>query len=66
MGGGEGFAGQVCYPPTERVVTHRDEAALFSFKGVTAGELGLTSIAVCWEVRGIKAIPQEEGVTPFL
>ena len=45
---------------------HHDEAALFSVKGVTDGELSLAAIAVCWEVRGIEAVPQEEGVTPFL
>ena len=66
MGGGEGFVGQVCYPVTELVVTRRDEAALFAVKGVTDGELGLSAITVCWEVRGLKAIPQEEGVAPFL
>ena len=66
MAGGEGFAFQVCYPVTELVVTRRDEAALFSFKGVTEGELGLAANAVVWEVWGLKAIPQEEGVAPFL
>ena len=66
VGGGEGFACQVCYPATELVVTRRDEAALFVVKGVTDGELGLTAITVCWEFRGIEAIPQEEGVKPFL
>ena len=66
MGLGEGFACQVCYPDTEIVVTRRGEAALFAVKGVTDVELGLTAIAVCWEVRGIDAIPQEEGVAQFL
>ena len=66
MGGGEGFASQVCYPVTELVVTRRDKATIFTIKGVTDGELGLAAIVVCWEVRGIQAIHQEEGVTPFL
>ena len=47
-------------------MTRRDEAALFAVKGVTYGELGLAAIAVCREVWGLEAIPQEEGVTPFL
>ena len=62
----EGLAGQVCYPVTELIVTRRDEAAFFTVKGVTDGELGLEAIAVCSEVRGLKAIPQEEGVASFL
>ena len=64
--GVEVFACQVCYPVTELVVTRRDEAALFTFKGMTDQELGLAAITVCWEVRGLKAIPQEEGVVPLL
>ena len=35
VGGGEGFACQICYPITELVVTRREEAALFAVKGVT-------------------------------
>ena len=66
MEGGEGFACQVCYTVTELVVTRRDKATLFSVKGVTDGELGLAVITVCWEVRRIEAITQEDGVTPFL
>ena len=66
MGGGEGFACQLCYPVTELVVTRRDKAALFAVKGVTDGALGLAAIAVCWEFQGLKAIPQEEGAMPFL
>ena len=66
MGGGEGFALLVFYPVTEIVVTRRGKAALFTFKGVTDRELGLVAVAVCGEVWGIKAIPQEEGITPFL
>ena len=66
MGGGEGFACQVCYPVTELVLTRRDKAALFAVKVVTNGKLGLAAITVCWEVRGLKVIPQEEGVAPFL
>ena len=31
----EGLVGQVCYPVTELIVTRRDEAALFTVKGVT-------------------------------
>ena len=59
VGGGEGFVCQVCYPVTELVVTRRDEAALFTVKGVTDRELGLAAITVCWEVRGLEAILQE-------
>ena len=66
MGGGEGFAYQVCYPVAELVVTLCDKAALFTVKGVTDRELGLAAITVCWEVWGIDAIPQEEGVEKFL
>ena len=53
MGGGEGFVCQVCDPITEIIVTRCDKAALFAVKGVTDGELGLTEIAVCWEVWGL-------------
>ena len=53
MGGGEGFACQVCYPVTEHVVMRRDVAALFAVKGVTDGELGLAATAVCWDVQGL-------------
>ena len=66
MGGGEGFASQVCYPVTELVVTRRDKAALFSVKGMTDGKNCLTSVTVCGKVQGNQAIPQEEGVAPFL
>ena len=66
MGGGEGFAIQVCYPVTEIVVMRCDKAALFTVKGVTNGKLCLTSVTVRGKVRGIQAIPQEEGVAPFL
>ena len=65
-GGGEGFASQVCYPVTDLVITRREEAALFTVKGVTDGELWLTSVTVRGKVRGIQAIPQEEGVASFL
>ena len=47
-------------------MTRRDEADLFTVKGVTDQELGLAAITVCGEVRGLKAISQEEGVVPFL
>ena len=66
MGGGKGLAIQVCYTVTEIVVTRRDEAALFSVKGVTDGKLCLTSVTIRGKVRGIQAIIQEEGVAPFL
>ena len=46
MGGGEGFPSQVCYPVTELIVTRRDEAALFTVKGVTDQKLGLVAITV--------------------
>ena len=64
--GGEGFACQVSYPVTELIVTRRDEADLFTVKGVTDQELGLAAVAVCREVWGIYSIPKEEGLTPFL
>ena len=47
-------------------MTRRDKAALFTVKGVTDQELDLAAISACGEVRGNKAIPQEEGVAPFL
>ena len=47
-------------------MTRRDESTFFAVKGETDGELGLAAIAVCWEVQGLEAIPQEEGVAPFL
>ena len=50
--GGEGFACQVCYAVIELVVSCRDKAALLAVKGVTDRELGLTAVALCWEVRG--------------
>ena len=62
----EGLAREVCYPVTELIVTRRDEAALFTVKGVTDEEFGVAAITVRWEVRGIQPIPQEEGVTPLL
>ena len=62
----EGLAGQVCYPVTELVVTRRDEAALFTVKGVTDGKPCLAPVSILRKVWGIQPIPQEEGVTPFL
>ena len=47
-------------------MTRLEEAALFVVKGVNDGELGLTATAVCRNVRGLEAIPQEGGVAPFL
>ena len=47
-------------------MTRRDEATLLPVKVVTDHELGLAYVAVCGEVWGIEAIPQEEGITPFL
>ena len=49
----EGLAGQVCYSVTELIVTRREEAALFTVKGVTDGEFGIASITMRWEVRGL-------------
>ena len=62
----EGLAGQVCYPVTEIIVTRRDEAALFTVKGMTDCEPRLTPTTMRWEVWGIQPMPQEEGVTPLL
>ena len=66
MGGGEGFASQVCYPVKELVVLRRYEDALLTVKGVTDGKLCLSSVTLRGKFRGIQAIPQEEGVAPFL
>ena len=44
----------------------RDKAAPFAVKGMTHQELGLAAVAVCREVLGLEAIPQEEGVMQFL
>ena len=62
----EGLAGQVCYPFTELIVTRRDEAALFTVKGVTDGEPRLTPVAMRREVWGLQPIPHKEGVMPLL
>ena len=62
----EGLAVQVYYPVTELIVTRRDEATLFTVKGVTDGEPRLTPVAMRREVWGIQPVPQEEGVTPLL
>ena len=56
----EGVSGQVCYPVTELIVMRRDEAALFTIKGVTDEEFCVEAITVRWEVRGLQPIPQEE------
>ena len=62
----EGLSGQVFYTVTELIVTHRDEAAHFTVKGVTDGKFGVAAITARWEVRGIQPIPQEEGVPTLL
>ena len=62
----EGLVGQVCSPVTEIIVTRRDEAALFTVKGVTDGKPRLTPVAIRRKVWGVQPIPQEEGVTPLL
>ena len=62
----EGLAGQVCYPVTELIVTRRDEAALFTVKGLTDGKPRLTPVAIRRKVWRVQPIPQEEGVTPLL
>ena len=49
----EGLARQVFYPVTELVVTHRDEAALFTVKGVTDGKPRITPVAILRKVWGI-------------
>ena len=66
MGGIEGLAGQVCYPVTDLVVTLRDEAALLAVKCVTDRKMRLSLVAVLGKVWGLQAIPQKEGVAPFL
>ena len=53
-------------PSRISVVARRNEADLFAVKVVTDGELGLAAVTVCWEVRVIEAILQEEVTTPFL
>ena len=47
-------------------MTCRDEAAIFTVKGVTDGKPRLVPVAVLRKVWGIQPIPQGEGVTPFL
>ena len=47
-------------------MTRRDVSTLFTVKGVTDGKLCLSSVIVRGKVRGLQAIPQEEGVAPFL
>ena len=64
--GGEGLSIQICYSVTELVVTRRDKATFFEVKGVTDRKLGLTSVTVRGKVQGLQAMPQEEGVAPFL
>ena len=59
MGGGEDLSSQVCYPVTEIVVTHHDEAALFAVMGVTGRELNLTPVTVLGKVWGFQDIPQK-------
>ena len=66
MGGSEGLSGKVCYPVTELIVTRRDKAALFEVKGVTDRKPRLAPVAVLGKVWGLQAIPQKEGVAPFL
>ena len=62
----EGLDGQVCYPVTELIVRRRDEATLFTVKGVTDSEFGVASITMQWEVWGLQPILQEECVSPLL
>ena len=50
----------------ELILMHRDESAPLTVKGVADRELGMAAVTVCGKVWGIYAIPQEEGVTPFL
>ena len=66
MWGGEGFACQVCDSVTELIVTRRDKAAPITVEGVADREIGIAAVTVCGKVWGIYAVPQEEGVTPFL
>ena len=47
-------------------MTRRDNSAPLSVKGVAGCEFGVAAVAVCGKVRGVYAIPQEEGVTSLL
>ena len=53
MGGGEGFACQVCNPITKLIVMLRDEASPLTVKGVADRELGVEAVTVCGKVWGI-------------
>ena len=44
--GVESFAGQICDPVPELVMTRRDESAPLAIKGVTNGEFGVASVTV--------------------
>ena len=50
MRGSEGFSGQVCDPVPELIMTRRDKAALFVFKGVANSNFGVATITVSGEV----------------
>ena len=55
----EGLAVQVYYPVTELVVTRRDEATLFTVKGVTDGKPRFAPVAILRKVW-----VNRNGVTP--
>ena len=61
----EGLAGQVCYPVTELVVTRRDEAALFTVKGMTDGKPRLAPVAILRKVWGLQPISPLTPGPPF-
>ena len=66
MGVSEGLAGQVCYPVKELVVTRRDKYTLFAVKGMTDQKPRLVPVTILGKAWGLQAIPQKEGVAPFL
>ena len=53
MRGSEGFAGQVCDPVPELIMTRRDEAAPLSVEGVENCKFGVAAVAVFGKVWGI-------------
>ena len=50
--GGEIFAGQICDPVPELVMTRRNDAFPLAIKGVIDGEFGVAAVTVIGEVWG--------------
>ena len=47
------FAGQVCNPGTEIIVTRRDKATLLAVKGIAYGKIGVADVEVMGGVWGL-------------